>query len=80
MTNWPDIERVDMCRTIMIEAKDDDGSTYPGTELIEFEPSEATESCTCWLGTDDRVYAEFMKALRPYLKAVSYGQIIIRFQ
>ncbi len=80
-----------MCKTIEIRATLDDGVTphpdMPDSVIFEspdkFTPDKPT--CTCWIGDKDgdgmilrQTFVE--EFLRPFLKKISWGNIIIEIR
>lgn len=78
-----------MCKTIFVHAEDDEGNRRDDLpELIFESPDEYTEErpiCTCYLGDMDgpgkvlrQTFVE--ECIRPFLAAVSWGNIVIEVQ
>ena len=69
-----------MCSTYHIRAEKEDGTPFPGAPSpVEFDESQG--ECLCSMTDNNELsrkqFADFAEALRPFVKAVSWGNIII---
>ena len=74
-----------MCSTLYIRAETSEGRAHPGFPVpVEFDrymTSDGDELCLCPLGSDggdgEAARAALMEKLKPFLKAVPWGNIVI---
>ena len=75
-----------MCHSLFIRAETEDGRPYPTLPAsVEFDSYEALdgkgEMCLCGIDMEDAegaaARAALLEVLKPFLKAVSWGNIII---
>lgn len=74
-----------MCITLFIRAETYDGKQHPSfpesVELDSYEDARGKPMCLCPLDSDDTegalARAALLETLKPFLKAVSWGNIVI---